>query len=138
MEDVMKPLSSGNDPALLPEVRKLGWNWAAFLLPYFWLLGHGKPTLGFVLLVSTLIPLSWPVHLFLYPATALYLGFNGFDISWRGQPYHSVDQLREREQEWIVWGVIFNLLLLGGVTLMTFYLRAVADSVMGSLQGFGY
>lgn len=85
---------------------RLGWNWGGFLLPYFWLLGHGRVTAGFLLLLSMAIPMVGWVHLLLYPAAGIYLGLNGFRLAWRYQSYHGLEQLQEREREWAIWGFI--------------------------------
>jgi hypothetical protein len=145
MDDVMEPLPSrleslpsGNDSTRLIDAKNLGWNWAGFLLPYFWLIGHGRATLGFILLFSACVPFTWLFHLFLYPMTALYLGLNGFEIAWRSQPAHSIAQLREREREWIWWGAVYNLLLLGTAAVFLVYLRTVIDEVLWNLQGQGW
>jgi hypothetical protein len=129
------PLPSGNAPQLLEEAKRLGWNWGGFLIPYVWLIGHGRLTLGFLLILSACVPFLGLAHLVFYPAAALYLGLNGYELAWREQPYHSIGQLEERERGWRLWGaalftVFFVLLLL---TLI--YLRFVAGEVDDFLEG---
>lgn len=105
-------LPSGNDPFLLDEARRLGWSWAAFLMPYPWLLGHGRLAWGMILILSTGIPVVGLLHLLLYPLAAVWLGRRGHELAWTYAPYHSLEQLREGEREWVLWGVVFKILLL--------------------------
>ena len=106
------PLPSGNDPALLDEALALGWNWAAFLMPYPWLLGHGRLTWGMILLLTMGVPVVGFAHLAAYPIVAFYLGRHGYRLAWTYAPYHALDDLVAGEREWVVWGVVFKLLLL--------------------------
>jgi len=125
---------SGNEPGRGEEIRNLGWNWAGFLLPCFWLLGHGRPGLGFLLLLSLAVPLLWPLHLLLLPTLALYLGLRGYEMAWRHQPYHSVDQLRERERAWVLWGLVWNILAAGGMLLVLSYGATMTGEILQELS----
>ena len=132
------PLPSGNDPLRVEEVKNLGWNWGGFLLPYLWLTGHGRLTTGLLLMLSTAIPFVFFLHFIIYPATAVYLGLNGFENSWRFKPYHSVQQLRESEREWAIWGVVCTVVLLLGVVFFMVYLRAVVEEVWREMDTLGW
>jgi len=124
---------SGNEPGRWEEIRSLGWNWAGFLLPYFWLVGHGRPGPGFALLLSLGVPFLWPLHLVLLPGLALYLGLNGYEMAWRHQPYHSVEQLKERERTWILWGLVWNILGAGALLVTVFYGVVLVQDVLWEL-----
>lgn len=130
-------LPSGNDPATLDTVKRIGWNWGGFFIPYLWLLGHGRTTAGFLLLLTTAVPLLNVLHLILYPATAIYLGLQGYEISWRHRAYHSVEQLRDGEREWAWWGALVLLLVVGGVFLSLVYLRGAMDQVWREMDLMG-
>jgi hypothetical protein len=131
------PLVSGNDPARMEEVKTLGWNWGGFLLPYFWLVGHGRASLGLALIFTFSLPFVGLFHLALYPAAAIYLGLNGYELAWRHQPYHSVEQLRLREHEWTLWGIAFNAAFVIAVLLFLVYLRTAFQEVVRQLPGLG-
>jgi hypothetical protein len=123
-------LPSGNEPGRMEEVRNLGWNWAGFLLPCFWLLGHGRVGAGFVLLLALGVPFLWPLFLVGIPGLALYLGLRGYEIAWRHQPLHSVEQLVDRERAWVLWGLVWNVLLWGGALLVILYGTAVVEDAL--------
>ncbi|HET9234040.1 MAG TPA: hypothetical protein VFP10_07885 [Candidatus Eisenbacteria bacterium] len=122
-------LPSGNSPGELAAVKQLGWNWGGFFLPYFWLIGHGRLSVGILLALSALVPFLSFIHLLLYPATALYLGYNGYELAWREQPYHSIGQLRERERAWMLWGAALSLVLFIMLFMSLLYLRFLGDQV---------
>lgn len=129
-------LPSGNAPQLLNDARHLGWNWGGFLIPYLWLIGHGRLTLGFLLLLSAFVPFLGLAHLVFYPAAALYLGLNGYELAWREQPYHSIGQLEEREHSWMLWGAALFIVCFAMLFLALVYLRFVAGAVDDFMQGF--
>jgi hypothetical protein len=128
-QDPPPPLPSGNEPRHLAEARELGWNWGGFFLPYFWLIGHGRVTLGFLLTLSACVPFLWLAHLIFYPAAAFYLGLNGYEMAWREQPYHSIGQLRDRERIWTLWGAALSVMLLAGFVLALAYLRFLGSEL---------
>lgn len=125
------PLSfpSGNAPEELTRVRQLGWNWGGFFLPYFWLIGHGRLSLGILLTLSALVPFLGFIHLAIYPATALYLGYNGYELAWREQPYHSIGQLRDRERTWTLWGAALSVVFFITLLMSLLYLRFLGNQV---------
>jgi len=129
-------LPSGNAPHLLDDARHLGWNWGGFLIPYLWLIGHGRLTLGFLLLLSACVPFFGLAHLVFYPAAALYLGLNGYELAWREQPYHSIHQLQERERPWMLWGAALFIMLFVMLLLALVYLRFLTGLVDNFIQDF--
>jgi hypothetical protein len=94
--------------------------------------------IGFVLLISAAVPFVCLLHLLLYPLTALYLGLNGYEISWRSQPCHSVAQLREREREWTLWGLAIYVLVLVSLGLSLLYLRALLEQLFFGFEELGW
>lgn len=131
----LPPLPSGNDSRALDGARSLGWNWGGFLLPYLWLVGHGRVSTGVLLILSSFLPLVSAFHLVLYPAFAVYLGLNGYETAWRNQPYHSVEQLRDREREWMLWGFIGVIVFLGSALLFAIYFGSFFMDAMRELEG---
>jgi hypothetical protein len=132
------PLPSGNDPYRSDEAKRLGWNWGAFLLPYLWLIGHGRVTLGLLLALSWTIPLVGWLNFLAYPVIGIYLGLNGFELAWRHQPYHDVEQLATREREWAVWGFIGIILLLVGAAFFMAFVAPIYRDVLSSMEGYGW
>ena len=55
-------------------------------------------TPALVLWISMSVPFLGLIHFFLYPATAIYLGLNGYEVSWRYRGYHSMAGLQESER----------------------------------------
>jgi len=123
-------LPSGNDPSLLNAARGLGWNWGGFLVPYLWLLGHGRVSLGMSLLLSTAIPFLGMLHVVLLPIASILLGLNGNEMAWRHAPYRSVADLVEREREWTRWGWVCAALFLAGLVLMLLYVLYFMEEAM--------
>jgi len=121
MAEPATPLPSGNNPDDLVRVRRLGWSWAAFLMPYFWLMGHGRLTWGMLLTVTAGLPMVSFLHILAYPAAAYYLGRRGNEIAWTYCSYHSVDDLVRGEKEWVLWGVVFKVLLILGMVFFLLY-----------------
>ncbi len=130
-------LPSGNDPYQLQAARNLGWNWGGFLLPFLWLIGHGRLTLGLLLTLSGAIPLLNWLTLLAYPVAGIVLGLKGFEVAWRHQPYHSVEQLEEREREWAIWGFIGIVLLVVGASLFIAFLLPMYREMLGAMEGYG-
>jgi hypothetical protein len=128
-------LPSGNDPACLAEARGLGWNWGGFLLPYVWLVGHGQPGTGLLLLLSAYIPFVSMFHLLIYPMTGIYLGLNGYEMAWKHSPYHSVAQLRDRERVWGWWGLVGVMLFMAFVLIVLAFWASLAAVVREAFQG---
>ena len=132
------PLPSGNDPYRMDDARRLGWNWGGFLLPYLWLIGHGRVTIGLILALSWTIPLLGWANFIAYPVIGIYLGLKGFETAWRYQPYHSVEQLEAREREWAVWGFIGIVLLLVGAAFFMAFVAPIYRDVLSSMEGYGW
>ncbi len=128
-------LPSGNDPTHLVEARSLGWNWGGFLLPYWWLIGHGQPGVGFLLLLSVYIPFVGLFHFLLYPLTGIYLGLNGYELAWKHSPYHSVEQLRDRERAWSWWGLGGVILFMGFALILLAFWATLAAALREAIQG---
>ena len=127
-------LPSGNEPEFIEDARQLGWNWGGFLIPYVWLIGHGRLTLGFLLILSACVPFLGLAHLVFYPAAALYLGLNGYELAWREQPYHSIHQLEERERTWMLCGAALFIVLFMALLFALVYLRYLAGEVDNFIQ----
>jgi hypothetical protein len=88
-------------------------------------------------LLSTWVPFVSMFHLLVYPGTAIYLGLNGYEIAWRNQPYHSLEQMRDREREWVVWGIVLNVVFLLGLLIFLVYLRTFVQEVLEGMQDLG-
>lgn len=95
-------LPSGNDPALLPQVR--GWNWGAFFLSWIWAFAHGLALLGVLALVG------WLAIGILGLAMAIYLGVKGNELAWTQRPFRSLEHFREVQRIWRNWGIALFVL----------------------------
>ncbi len=130
----LSPLPSGNEPERLTDARGLGWNWGGFLIPYLWLLGHGQIGVALLLMASASIPFVAVLHLLLYPMVGIYLGLNGYELAWKHSPYHSVEQLRERERSWTLWGAVVVALFLVAVLMVFAFWAVIATGMREALQ----
>ena len=131
------PLPSGNDPLLLDTAKRLGWNWGAFLMPYLWLIGHGRLSLGMFLLVSAAIPIVGWVHVLVYPITAVLLGLSGHETAWRHRAFHSIDQLQEIERTWTLWGLFVAVFCFLGALFLLVYFAASLEEAMRFMEEAG-
>jgi hypothetical protein len=98
-DHALQPLPSGNDPALLPQVR--GWSWGAFFLPWVWAFKHRLTRLAVAALVVSVIPVVAVFTL----AFAIYLGKRGNELAWRRRPFAGLEQFRATQREWRRWGI---------------------------------
>lgn len=143
--------TSGMRADVPPEIESLKWNWGAFGCGCFWLLFHGLalaavlmffglaflggmlgfifgalriPALGTISIVGYLIGLG----------VAIWLGMNGHKLAWRYNSYNSVEDYFQKEQIWMVLGIIVTAIaLLGWVfnIVMAFTLRGISGGMPG-------
>jgi hypothetical protein len=119
------------------EAKRLGWNWGGFLLPYLWLIGHGRVAAGMLLMLSTGVPFFNLLHFAVYPILGIYLGLNGYEQAWRHQPYHSTEQLRLRERDWAIWGFVAVVLVLGCLVFTALVFAPFYREALRTVQDMG-
>lgn len=92
----------------VPEEIK-GWNWGAFLLPWFWPLTNGQAGSGLVLwitLVSGMLG-GFPLMLFMDLLVAIMLGTKGNKMAWSSRRWRSIQHFKAHQRGWAIAGVIF-------------------------------
>jgi len=89
---------SGRRRGLKNPVYSGKWNWGAFFLAWLWLMNHGKPGLGFGLLVLDVVypPFGLIAH--------VYCAIRGNDIAYDGRRFGSVAQFVAIQNAWRNWG----------------------------------
>jgi ABC-type spermidine/putrescine transport system permease subunit II len=95
----MENTSGQGSTALVPqEIDR--WNWGAFLLHWIW--GIGNNTLIALLMF---VPLVNVVMVFI-------LGAKGSTWAWRNKRWQSVEQFKDTQRKWAIWGlVVYSLLI---------------------------
>ena len=88
------PFVSGCLP-VPPEVAG-GFNWGAFWLTWIWGIAHN------VWLSLLVFALPWPVM-------NLVLGIKGNEWAWQNRPFRSVQEFRDTQRAWDMWGWIAAL-----------------------------
>lgn len=92
MDSVVENTSGQGAAAVVPEEIKR-WNWGAFLLNWIWSIGN-QTWIGLLSLV--------PYVGFIM---AIVLGVKGSEWAWRNRRWESVQQFKEVQRIWAMWGV---------------------------------
>lgn len=74
------------------------WNWGAFFLNWIWAIGNGT-WIGLLALIS-------PISLIV----AIILGIKGNEWAWQNRKFDGVDQFKEVQKKWAVWGLVLFIL----------------------------
>jgi hypothetical protein len=92
----------GDASVIPPEI--VGWNWGAFGLPKIWGIYHNV-----WICLLTLIPVVNIV-------VAIYMGVKGNELAWRKNKWTSVEDFKQKQAAWRVWGIVgFILSILFGL-----------------------
>lgn len=96
-------VSGTHSPHTIAPENIKGWNWGAFGLTLIWGIYHRV-----WISLLTLIPLiGLPVK--------IYLGIFGNELAWKKNKWNSVEQFKQAQQKWRIWGILaFIITLLYG------------------------
>jgi hypothetical protein len=109
-----------NDEAgteLVQDGAGLGFNWGAFFLTPLWLLSHGKPLMGTLLIVYNLLsrmfglmgPGGEVLGLLIGISISAYFGSRGNEIAMAKKKYETVEQLRSAQRPWAIAGAVLTV-----------------------------
>lgn len=84
----------------VPEEIK-GWNWGAFLMPWFWPFSN-KVWIG---LLVWMPQLGW--------LAAIALGARGNEWAWKSRKWHSIEQFKAHQRGWAIAGILMWMLIFG-------------------------
>ncbi|HUS80296.1 MAG TPA: hypothetical protein VM283_03445, partial [Armatimonadota bacterium] len=108
--------NSGTGGPAPPEV--LGWNWGAFWMTWLWGITNGVWNSLLVLILG----LIWQI----------VLGAKGSEWAWQHRRFDSVEQFKQTQRAWAMWGwIMFFVSLLGGIAVGI--VLAIAASQAGGL-----
>ncbi|MCC5636156.1 serine/threonine protein kinase [Nostoc sp. CHAB 5844] len=82
-----------NSPEPVPE-EILGWNWGAFLMPWFWLWTN-QVWCGLFCFVPQI---SWVM--------AIALGAKGNEWAWKSRQWRSIEHFKEHQRGWAIAGIL--------------------------------
>ncbi len=85
--------SGQGSTSVVPEEIK-GWNWGAFFLNWIWSIGN-QTYIGLL----SLIPYAGVIM-------AIILGVKGNDWAWQNRKWESIEQFKEVQKKWTMWGFI--------------------------------
>lgn len=113
------------------------WNWGAFLLSWIWAFGHGLSLWGVLGLVVGFIP---GVGGLVALGIAIYLGLKGNQLAWETGKYSSIEVLKETEQKWTKWAIIFFVigLALFVVSMVAIFMLIGLSATTASVEYFMY
>ncbi len=105
--DGAKSLSGRGNNSVVPSEVK-GWNWGAFLLPFFWFISN-KVWGGVWLWLLMFIPGINGLAALVY---ALVFGFSGNEYAWKARQWQSIAEFKRHQRYWaiagfLLWGMIF-------------------------------
>ena len=87
----------------------LGWNWGAFLLPWFWLWTN-QVWYG----LFCFVPQGWWIM-------AIALGAKGNEWAWKSRQWRSIEQFKAHQRGWAIAGI-----LIGAPISIMLWVRAIA------------
>lgn len=82
-----------------------GWNWGAFLLPWFW------PLTNHVWLGLS----SWIPNYGWMGMAALTLGIKGNEWAWKSRKWHSIAQFKTHQRRWTIAGICLWITIIGSL-----------------------
>ncbi len=93
----------------------LGWNWGAFLMPWFWLWTNQV----WVGLLCFLPSIGWVM--------TIILGVNGNEWAWKSRRWRSVQHFKEHQRGWAIAGMLigapFSIILwMAAIAFLTSFL----------------
>ena len=92
---------TGKSAVIPPEIK--GWNWGAFFLTWIWGI-RNRTYIAFLCFIP-----------FVSLVMAFILGAKGSKWSWRNQKWDSIEQFKNSQRRWAIWGTIifFTVLAIG-------------------------
>ena len=83
-----------------------GWNWGAFLMPYFWPFSNHV----WIGLLAFVLQVGWLM--------AIALGSKGNEWAWKSRRWRSIEQFKAHQRGWAIAGLLFGI----PASLMVWYL----------------
>jgi hypothetical protein len=106
--------------AIVPDEIK-GWNWGAFWLHWIWSIGN-QVWIGLLTLLIGIV-------------MQIILGIKGNEWAWQNRRWESVEQFKQVQRTWAIWGwVIFAILM---VIVVISIVAAIIAGMAASTQGMG-
>jgi hypothetical protein len=118
---VKLPVASAAAASPLPGIEWAGvWNWGAFLLNPFWLMNHGRPWRGTLVLICNFLP---PLNL-ISLAVAITYGSIGNRVAASARAWRDERQFVAVQNAWRDWGFWMT-----GIALALFVLSLILEAV---------
>lgn len=112
------PLNKISHPMNESKVNRFKFNWAAFLTPPIWLLGHRYWAWGLGYIVTMVVAAQTEVWVSLLInlvqiCLGIHFGARGNSMLWQTGHYRSIGELYRREKTWAHFALITFLISLG-------------------------
>lgn len=82
------------------------WNWGAFFCGWIWGIAHKVYWPLFQLIVAFIPFIGWIGNIII----CVYLGINGSKIAWQSGIYTSLNNFKEAQRKWAIWGFVLFLI----------------------------
>ena len=103
-----------------PEVLSAGFNWGAFWLHWIWGIAHN-------------VWLSLLVFVAPWPVMQIILALKGNEWAWQNRAFTSVEQFKETQRAWALWGwILAGVSALLVVLVLVFWFMIIGVALMGS------
>jgi Pentapeptide repeats (8 copies) len=96
------PNSSGQGKSSRVPPRLKGWNWGAFLLPWFWFMPN-QVWGGILLWLLSFIP-GW--NIFFAVIFGIAFGRNGNEWAWKARPWDNLETFKQHQRAWAIAGFL--------------------------------
>ena len=134
--------NSGQGPVTAVPPELAGFNWGALLLSWIWSIGHQAwlglaITLGPGLLGGMLrhgVPFLGSLFSLAGLAGAIYQGLHGNEWAWQNRRWDSLQQFKDTQRVWMIWGLILAALGVVGIVISLIVAAAVGAAALHAMS----
>jgi hypothetical protein len=111
-----------------------GWSWSAFLMGWIWCIAHNS-WLGFGVSLGAWVLQGLIVHgrIPLGLAAAIFCGAKGNEWAWQNRRWESLQQFRDTQRVWVVWGIVLWALGVVGTIIAIIAALAIGAAALHAM-----
>lgn len=99
-------LSAAQPQSSLKDLSQIkGWNWGAFFFTWIWAFAHNMSTFGIIALILSFSGFGFII--------AILFGLLGNEYAWKHRKFKSVEEFKEVQRKWAVFGFLLIFGILG-------------------------